>query len=95
MSCSNAIRSAAALIGVLVAAQSMAAAPDETVCREQPRPGSHIMMRVCATPAERSAMLKRDALLQSPASAVQSAWATSSVLGGGVNTSVSISLQRY
>ncbi len=52
MSYSNAIRRAAGLLGVLIAARSLASPPAETVCRDQPRPGSHIVMHTCATEAQ-------------------------------------------
>ena len=64
MSCSNVFRGAAALFGALIAAQSMAATPDEPVCRDYPRPGSHMMMHVCVTQAEWNAMRARDAAFQ-------------------------------
>lgn len=64
-------------------AQSAAAAPDEVVCRDYPRPGSHMMMHVCVTEAEWNATLRKAAALQSPASAVQSAWAAGGAAPNG------------
>ena len=53
MSQSNVIRGAAALIGLLIAAQSMAANPEEqTVCRYESRPGSRILLHSCMTEAQ-------------------------------------------
>jgi len=91
MSYSNAIRGAVALIGVLVAAQSMAATPDEAVCRDYPRPGSHMTMHVCVTQAEWNALRARDAAFQTASLA-----ATIGATGNGTAIpSVSTSLQRY
>ena len=62
MSYSNAIRGAAVLIGALIAAQSMAATPDEqTVCRYDSRPGSRILSHTCLTQAEWTQIDKRQA----------------------------------
>jgi hypothetical protein len=62
MSYSNVIRSAAALIGVLMAAQSMAARPEEgLVCRYEPRPGSRILSHACLTAAQWADIDKRQA----------------------------------
>ncbi len=64
MSCTNVVRGAAALLGALIAAQSMAATPDELVCREQRRPGSRIVMRVCATDAQWTVAATREAVIR-------------------------------
>jgi hypothetical protein len=97
MSYSNVIRCAASLLGAVIAAQSMAATPDELVCHDYPRPGSHMMMHVCVTQAEWNAMLGRDAALQRAASAsgVQGASAAWANNAPSVNTSASTSFQRY
>ena len=91
MSYSNVIRSAAALLGALIAAQSMAATPDVPVCRYLPRPGSHMWMHVCVTQAEWIAMQGREAAFQGAASAAGQ-WGT----GNATSVpSVSTSFQRY
>jgi hypothetical protein len=91
MSYSNVISRAAGLLGALIAAQSMAAAPDESVCRDYPRPGSRMIMHVCVTQAEWTAMRARDAAFQTASSAaLQGATGNATV-----TPSVSTSLQRY
>ena len=62
MSRSNVIRGAAALIGVLIAAQSIAATPEEgRVCRYDSRPGSRVLSHSCLTEAQWAEMDKRQA----------------------------------
>jgi hypothetical protein len=90
MSYSNVIRGAATLLGALIAAQSMAATPDEIVCRDYPRPGSHMMMHVCVTQAEWNAMRARDAAFFQQTGAPQGSTGNAAVI-----PSVSTSLQRY
>ncbi len=64
MSYSNAIRAAAALIGVLMAAQSIAATPEDgVVCRYEPRPGSRVLSHSCLTEAQWADMDKRQAAI--------------------------------
>ena len=96
MSRSYAIRSAAALIGIMAAATSMAAKPDEPVCRDYPRPGSHMMMHVCVTQAEWDAMRAREAAFQtaslSAAGGFSPAWSGGS--GPGTVTAVSVNMNR-
>jgi hypothetical protein len=59
MSYSNVIRGAAALIGVLIVAQSMAAtSEEELVCRYEPRPGSRVLSHTCLTEAQWTAIDK-------------------------------------
>jgi len=65
MSCSNVMRGAAVLIGVLIAAQSMAASPEEqTVCRYDSRPGSRILSHTCLTQAEWMQIDKRQTAMR-------------------------------
>ena len=71
MSFANVLRGAAGLLGVLIAAHSMAATPDQQICRDQPRPGSRIVTRICATQAEWLAADKREAVLQRAAGGVE------------------------
>ena len=62
MSHSNAIRATAAVIGVLMAARSIATTPEEgLVCRYQPRPGSRMLSHACLTEAQWVEMDKREA----------------------------------
>jgi hypothetical protein len=50
---SNVLRGAAALLGALIAARSLAAPPEEqTVCRYESRPGSRILLHSCMTAAQ-------------------------------------------
>ena len=65
MSYSNVIRGAVALVGVLIAAQSVAATPDELVCRYGPRPGSRMLSHVCLSEAQWTEMDKRQAAARS------------------------------
>ncbi len=65
MSYSNVIRGAAALVGALIAAQSIAATPDELVCRYESRPGSRMLSHVCLSEAQWTEMDKRQAAARS------------------------------
>jgi hypothetical protein len=69
---SNAIRCAAGVFGLLLVTQSFAAGAtkdEELVCRDQLRPGSHIKMRVCATPEQWADRGERQRLMDLLASA--------------------------
>lgn len=92
MSYSNVIRGAAALIGVLIAAQSIAATPEEAlVCRYESRSGSHIWSRTCLTRPQWAEVAKGQAAdpLVRPTALLPSA-------GGGPGTvsTVSVNLNR-
>ena len=90
MSYSNVIRSAAALIEVLVAAQATAATPVQ-LCRDYPRPGSRMLTHVCVTEAEWSALRGREAAFQTAsAAAIQGATGNATA-----TPSISTSLQWY
>jgi hypothetical protein len=100
MSYSNVIRCAAGLLGALLAAQSLAAAPDDVVCRDVPRPGSRIVMHLCATRLEWAASAQRtstDRRVVPRSAALPPAFAMAfpHLGGGGMNTSPSTSFQRY
>ena len=86
MAFSSVIRCAVA--GVLIAAQSMAAATDELVCREQLRPGSRIAMRTCATRVEWVTIAERDA-------ALRQSGATVSAFFGGAAASMQGAAQNW
>ena len=65
MSCSHVIRGAVALLGVLVAAQSMAASPEEgLICRYEARPGSRMLSHPCLTQAQWAEIDKREAAVR-------------------------------
>jgi hypothetical protein len=89
MAFSSFIRGAATIAGVLIAAQSMAAAPDELVCREQLRPGSRIVMRTCATKVEWITIAERDAALR------QSGATVSAFFGGSPAASMQGAAQNW
>jgi hypothetical protein len=96
MSYSNVLRGAAAFVGVLIAAQSMAAAPEEgRVCRYESRPGSRILSHACLTAAQWAEIDKRqtgERALLSPASLPQGE--PSTVSGGGASQNWG-GFQRY
>jgi hypothetical protein len=96
MSYSNVIRGAAALIGVLIAAQSIAATPEEgLVCRYEARGGSRILAHTCLTEAQWAEIVKRQAgerALLGPASLPQGDPTT--VSGGGASQNWG-GFQRY
>ncbi len=96
MSCSNVLGRTIVLLGVLVAAQSLAAAPSQdVVCRDQLRPGSHIAMRVCATPQEWAASRARELAGMPPSTPLPPMLTTAFLheASSGVGT-VSISMNR-
>ena len=87
MSYSNVIRCAAGLLGALMAAQTIAATPaDELLCRDQPRPGSRIVTRACATEAQWVIMDKRASALRRISGSVEYPWNAGTV---NIGTAVS------
>ncbi len=97
MSYSNAIRGAAALIGVLIAAQSMAAGADEgLVCRYESRPGSRLLSHPCLTEAQWAETDKRQAMANPLRSltALPGLSTSPAFSGPGTVTAVSVNLNR-
>jgi hypothetical protein len=65
MTFSHVVRCAAALIGLVIGAQSLAAGSEEQlVCRYEARPGSRILAHPCLTATEWVEMDKREAAMK-------------------------------